>query len=308
MGHFTDNWQVEGSVEERLLPSSPKRFLPYLAALSSARIPHRVEEGPDGTRWIVVSETWAEAAREELVAYEQANRGWPRQGQMAAVLESLSLGEAVCAAGVAGALVNVYLRTGPVANGDRLFGIGALDVDKVCQGQWWRAVTSLWLHADGGHVTGNAVAAFVFGTALTQLLGVGPAWLLVLLSGILGNLSEAWTVGSGRTAIGASTATFGALGALGLLQTVRAWQRWGAVRAVFSRTWIPLAAAAALLGWLGAGPETDVVGHALGFFWGMVLALPCLPLLSRRLAWYVHALCGLLSSSLVAWAWHLAGA
>jgi membrane associated rhomboid family serine protease len=217
--------------------------------------------------------------------------------------------------GVAAALVNVYLRTGPVADGSRLFELGSLDAAKVRQGEWWRAVTSLWLHADGGHVTGNAVAGFVFGTALTQLVGVGPAWALVLLSGVLGNFSEAWLAGSGRTAIGASTATFGALGALGLLQTVRAWQRWGAVRAVFSRTWVPLAAAGALLGWLGGGDAaegvartTDVVGHALGFCWGMILGVPCLALLSRPLPWYVHALCGLLASGLVAWSWHLAGA
>jgi membrane associated rhomboid family serine protease len=308
MVHFTDNWHIEGGVEERFAAPCPARFLPYLAALSSARIPHRVEEGPDGGRWIVVPEGWGDAARAELVVYEQANRGWPHQGRIEAVLGSLSLGETLCAMGVAAALVNVYLRTGPVEHSDRLFALGSLDVARVCDGEWWRAVTSLWLHADGGHLLGNAVAAFAFGTALTQLVGVGPAWALVLLSGVFGNLSEAWLVGGGRTAIGASTATFGALGALGMLQTVRAWQRWGAVGAVFSRTWVPLGAAAALLGWLGAGPDSDVIGHALGFAWGMILGVPCLGLLSRPLPWYVHALCGLLCSGLVAWAWHLAGA
>ena len=93
-----------------------------------------------------------------------------------------------------------------------------------------------------------------------------------------------------------------------MLQTARAWQRWGDVRLVFSRTWIPIGAAAALLGWLGTGPESDMVGHALGFAWGALLALPCLKLLSRPLPWYAHALCGLLASGLVAWSWRLAGA
>jgi hypothetical protein len=139
---------------------------------------------------------------------------------------------------------------------------------------------------------------------------------VILLSGVLGNLSEALAAGPGRHAIGASTATFGALGALGVLQTVRAWGRCGDFRLVFSRTWLPMAAAAALLGWLGAGGSaddggparglTDVVGHALGFAWGMVLGLLCLPLLRRALPWPVQALCGLLAAGLVAWSWLLA--
>ena len=40
--------------------------------------------------------------------------------------------------------------------------IGALDAERVRAGEWWRAVTSLWLHADAMHVFGNAVAAVVF--------------------------------------------------------------------------------------------------------------------------------------------------
>jgi membrane associated rhomboid family serine protease len=318
MSDFADQWKIDGGVEERFIPSSPKRLLPYLAALSSARIPHRVEDGPDGSRYIVVAEAWAEGARAELVAYERANRGWPRGRGGESALLSLSVGELVCAMGVAAALVQFYLRTGPAEGADRLFDLGALDSARVGAGEWWRAVTALWLHADLGHVLGNAAVVFAFGAALTQLLGAGPAWAVILLSGVLGNLTEALAAGPGRHAIGASTATFGALGALGVLQTARAWRRCGDLRVVFSRTWLPLGAAAALLGWLGAGGSVDevgpargnvdVIGHALGFGWGMVLGLLCLPLLRRPLPWYVQALCGLLAAGLVAWCWHMAGA
>lgn len=318
MSHFADQWSIEGGVEERFIPSSPKRLLPYLAALSSARIPHRVEDDVEGGRHIVVPEAWAERAGAELVAYERANRGWPRVRGGESALASLSLGELACALGVAAALVQFYLRTGPVADTGRLFELGTLDSTRVCEGEWWRAITALWLHADMGHVLGNAAVAFAFGVALTQLVGAGPAWAMILLTGGLGNLSEALAAGPGRHAIGASTATFGALGALGVLQTVRAWRRCGDVRVLFSQTWLPLGAAAALLGWLGAGGgadelgpargNVDVVGHALGFGWGMVLGLLSLPLLRRSLPWYAQALCGLLAAGLVAWCWHLAGA
>jgi rhomboid protease GluP len=316
MGGFADQWIVDGGVEERFIPPSGKRLLPYLAALSSARIPHRVEDGPDGRRYIVVGEAWAERARTELLAYERVNRGWPRQRGGESVLAALSVGELTCAMGVAAALVQFYLRTGPVADGHRLFEVGGLDAARVCAGEWWRAVTSLWLHADLGHVLGNAAVVFAFGLALTQLLGSGLAWAAVLLSGALGNLSEALAAGPGRHAIGASTATFGALGILAVLQTVQAWRRSADLRLVFSRTWLPVGAAAALLAWLGAGGSVDdagathgnvdVVGHAFGFGWGMALGLLCLPLLRRPLPWYLQALCGLLAAGLVAWCWRLA--
>ena len=306
MTGFADQWQVEGGVEERLVPSSPQALLPSLAALSSASIPHRVEVWVDGQTHILVPQGWAARARAELLAYEEANRGWPRQHGDELPLGTLGVGELACATGVAAALLNFHLRSGPVAQADRLFAVGALDVAQVQAGAWWRAVTALWLHADLGHVLGNAAAAAAFGAGLTQLIGVGPAWLLVLLSGVLGNLSEALASEPGRSAIGASTATFGALGALGVLQTVRAWRRCGDLRLIFSRTWVPLAAAGALLGWLGTDVRADVIGHGLGFAWGMILAGFCLPLLRRDLPWYVHALCGLAASGLVAWAWRLA--
>ena len=315
MSGFADQWTIEGGVEERFIPPSPKRLLPYLAALSSARIPHHLEDDADGGRFIVVPGAWAERARLELLAYERANRGWPRAPGESA-LASLGVGELACALGVAAALLHFYLWTGPAVDADRLFALGALDSARVCEGEWWRAVTALWLHADLGHVLGNAAVVFAFGTALSQLLGAGPAWAVILLSGVLGNLSEALAAGPGRNAIGASTATFGALGALGVLQTARAWYGCRDLRVVFSRTWLPLGAAAALLGWLGAGGSgdepgqvrhhVDVIGHALGFAWGAVLGLLCLGLLRRPLPWYAQAACGLLAAALVAWSWRLA--
>jgi membrane associated rhomboid family serine protease len=316
MSGFADQWSIAGGVEERFIPSSPRRLLPYLAALSSARIPHRVEDAPDGSRYIVVAEAWAEPARLELLGYEGANRGWPRARDGAAALASLGIGELASALGVAVALLHFHLRTGAVADADRLREVGALDSARVCAGEWWRAVTALWLHADLAHVLGNAAVVFAFGVALTQLLGAGPAWAVILLSGVLGNLTEALAAGPGRHAIGASTATFGALGALGVLQTARAWRQGAELRVVFSRTWLPLGAAAALLGWLGAGGgsdelgpsrgNVDVLGHAFGFGWGMVLGLLCMTLLRRPLPWYIQGLCGVLAAALVACSWQLA--
>jgi hypothetical protein len=39
------------------------------------------------------------------------------------------------------------------------------------------------------------------------------------------------------------------------------------------RNWLPLAAGLALLGWLGTGPDSDVIGHLLGFVLGGVFGV-----------------------------------
>ena len=68
------------------------------------------------------------------------------------------------------------------------------------------------------HVLGNAVATAVLLPPLGQRLGVGAALCLALLAGALGNLLSAFVHHPSHVAIGASTATFGAMGALSTLR------------------------------------------------------------------------------------------
>lgn len=306
MNGCLDKWAESGEVEERLLPPTAGRLLPYLAALASAGIPHRAEPSGGGGWHIAVPDRWADAARRELVEYEEANRDWRGWSRRGGALRPASSGAFLGTAAAVAGLLAFFIRMGPAARGNRFFDVGAMDTDQVLAGAWWRTITSLTLHADSAHVMSNAICAAVFGFALCQLIGVGPAWCLVLASGILGNVSEVLCAGGGRTAVGASTATFGALGALGVLQTLRYRRHWPGLRTVFSRTWIPIGAAAALLAWLGASPRADVLGHAFGFGWGMVLGGMCSPLMSRDIEWYWHALLGLVSAGTFAAGWHLA--
>ena len=70
--------------------------------------------------------------------------------------------------------------------------------------------------------------------------------------------------------LGASTATFGALGILTGSGIVTAWrtQKFLLSKALL----VPLGGGLALLGWLGTGGEnTDLFGHFFGFSIGLVL-------------------------------------
>jgi rhomboid protease GluP len=155
-----------------------------------------------------------------------------------------------------------------------LFGLnwetaGAANAGLITGGEWWRAFTALGLHADLGHLMSNVLFGSFFAIVLCQILGAGLGWLAILLAGGLGNVVSAVFHSADHTAIGASTAVFGALGLLAALT----WQR----QRFFSsglRRYAPLAAGLMLLAFLGLGGErTDVGGHLAGFGAGIVLAL-----------------------------------
>lgn len=140
--------------------------------------------------------------------------------------------------------------------------------------EWWRPFTALFLHADVGHLLGNIMIGGIFCVIAARSLGAALAWPLILAAGALANAVNAW----GRhpehfASIGASTATFAALGVLVGNACGEAWKAHSVqrTRAIF----IPIIAGFILLGWYGSGGEnTDVSGH----FWGWLAgaALGCL--------------------------------
>lgn len=211
-----------------------------------------------------------EKARHELFLYQQENRNWPASKptvlpQHQNTLVTLS---------VLGLIAIFYNLTLLPVNG---FGhapidwvqLGNADAGKILQGQWWRTITALTLHADGLHLLGNLVIGGFFVDRLCREIGAGTGWALVLVSGALGNYLNAILQPTWHQAVGASTAVFGAVGILAvrsaLLHRRQLPHQW----------FLPIAAAIALLGMLGSGGErTDLGAHLLGFLAGLCLGWP----------------------------------
>ena len=138
------------------------------------------------------------------------------------------------------------------------------------EGEWWRTITALTLHADGSHLLNNLVFGALFGILLGHELGMGMAWLSILLAGAVGNGLNAWWHAPDHISIGASTAIFSALGLLMALQ----WQRYDPLRQHRLRRWAPTVIGAVLLGYLGtSGVRTDVLAHVTGMGSGAVFGL-----------------------------------
>ena len=147
---------------------------------------------------------------------------------------------------------------------------GAAQAGAIVSGDWWRTVTSLFLHADGGHLLGNLGLGVVVGLLLAQILGSGVAWLAILVAGVIGNGLNAWMQLPSHTAIGASTAVFGGIGLLSGFSQISSAVPWH--RGV--RRWAPAAAGLALLVLMGtAGEKTDIWAHVCGFVAGGIMGL-----------------------------------
>jgi len=180
----------------------------------------------------------------------------------------------------AGAAIGVFLYVlillvTAYCAGNATFGVDWLSLgslDAGARGEWWRAITALTLHLDQEHLLGNVLFGAVAGIAASRLLGPGVAWASILGAAALANYAEILITPITHRAVGASTAVFAALGLLSgmawrqrLTQRERLWYRWA-----------PLIAGICLLTLLGAGTaHVDVLGHALGFIFGLGVGWVC---------------------------------
>lgn len=106
------------------------------------------------------------------------------------------------------------------AGGSSLIARGELVGPLVAQGEWWRLVTSGFLHAGIFHVLLNMLGLYFLGTMLEPMLGrrrFGALYLVSLLAGSFGVM----LVSPNSPTVGASGAIFGLLGAAFVLMRAR---------------------------------------------------------------------------------------
>jgi rhomboid protease GluP len=247
---------------------SRQRASLWALVLESRSVPCHLEQEEGG--WTLhVPVRFFLSALEELRLFEEENRNWPPL-----VLKATPLIENTLST------LSVLLLVATFHNltllDISLFGhspvnwieLGSAQAGKILDGQWWRTVTSLTLHSGVLHLFGNLAIGGFFIVYLCRDLGSGLAWTLLLLSGILGTLANAWFQPAYHTSIGASTLVFGAVGILAALQVVRG-------KSSLRKNWfLPVAGALALLAMLGTeGKNTDIGAHLFGFVFGIILGL-----------------------------------
>jgi membrane associated rhomboid family serine protease len=239
---------------------SGRRAGRWALVLAARRIPCRTEPSRDGWQ-LLVPAACRQAALRELRSFEEENRHWPpplpprhppARNSLAAVSVLLLLA-------TFHNLTLLDLRLPGLGSID-WFALGNAHAGKILSGEPWRLLTALTLHSGWLHLLGNLAIGGVLIVRLCRDLGSGLAWSLILASGALGNLFNAFVQSPDHRSVGASTAVFGAVGLLAALGQVRYRQN-------LRRRWpLPLAAALALMALLGtAGENTDIGAHLFGF-------------------------------------------
>lgn len=284
-------------------PLNRRRAQLWALVLDSRSIPCCINADSPGWQ-LLVPEQHLASARNELRMYEEQNRNWPPPLAPARTLAENTL-----------PTISVLILLATFHNltllGLSLPGRGIIDLNEIgaahaadiLNGQWWRLVTALTLHGDLMHLLSNLTIGGVFIILLCRELGSGLAWSLLLASGALGNLLNAWLQSPAHRSVGASTAVFGAVGLLAAISMLRHHQQ-------LRRRWfVPVAAGLALLAILGTeGKNTDLGAHLFGFGAGICLGLLTEFLTGKqgRPGRLLNASLALAAAALVAGAWWLA--
>jgi membrane associated rhomboid family serine protease len=233
-----------------------------------------------------------------LAAYEKENL--PEAQPADTKLDAVDLR----AGAVAGLLLTAFFIVTTTGNSAQWWlERGSANAARILEGELWRIVTALTLHANVAHVLGNACAAVVFFGAVSGQLGAGIAGALMLLAGAGGNFINAFLQGTPHDAVGASTSVFGAVGMLGTLALMRRRRETKAPR----RLWITIAASLALLGMLGSGgARVDVLAHLFGFIVGGGLGIVLALISPRPAGAAVQWTCGAGTIAMIVYCWIVA--
>ncbi len=104
--------------------------------------------------------------------------------------------------------VGLVVQPGPVLEQ------GALIPALVALGEWWRLVSSVFLHSGIAHLGFNMLALYFLGSFVEEAFGRARFFALYLLSGVSGGLAYLYFGEFDQAAVGASGAIFGLLGSV----------------------------------------------------------------------------------------------
>jgi membrane associated rhomboid family serine protease len=233
-----------------------------LLILAAAGIAYQITGQPDEwTVWVHAEDS--KTAIAEIEKYFQENQDIPDGNDIwSGFSRKIHIGAGVAMALLAGHVFMIH--HGGIAFYAEKFGASA---SAILNGEVYRTVTALMIHADSVHLAGNMAALALLVTVVGSVQGFGVASFCLLASGALGNYVTALLYRASHLSIGSSTAVFGALGMLISHQTFTSFR----VAKPRFRAWLPLGGGLCLLGLFSEGAHTDILAHLFGLGSGMAI-------------------------------------
>jgi rhomboid protease GluP len=220
---------------------------------------------------ILVEEGGKAYAYATVRAYEQENKtrkNFSHPYELS--LNPFSSGAAIC---IMGLLTMIHFYIAYIAKHEQAvlaYGSSSLFIQ---QGETFRAVTALFLHADVGHLLGNLAGIIILVAPFFKLSGFGTGPFMLLMAGTTGNLLTAAFYRNAHLSIGASTAIMGAAGLLAAFHLTLKNQSFS------FRSILPIPAGITLVLLFSQGERTDIMAHIFGFASGFVFGIPFFPLI-----------------------------
>lgn len=236
----------------------------YATILASAGVAYKFEKSGVGWR-ITVRAMDVEKALKTIGQYHEENQYEELTEET--ILSTYSKTWAGIYTAVVLAMVHILVYSVPDSRTViEHYGSSASDI---IEGEQYRTITSLLLHGDFMHLMGNMLGMALFGTGVCSIAGWGVGLFIILFTGGIGNLLNAYFYQTAHLSIGASTAVFGCIGFLSAYQFM---VKIG-IPGQKLRAWISIAAGVALLGILGSSEHTDIMAHFFGFGAGGILGI-----------------------------------
>ena len=161
--------------------------------------------------------------------------------------------------------------TGGSENGQHMLECGAVYAPLIIeQGQWYRMITSMFLHFGAPHLINNMLVLFVLGQRLEPVTGKMKFLLIYILGGLGGNLiSLIWDMRTGNYSLsaGASGAVFAVMG--GMIYVII--RHRGRVADLNMKQMLLMAAFSLYYGFASGG--VDHAAHAGGLLCGFLAAV-----------------------------------
>ena len=271
-----------------------KRAETYGLVLSALDIEYRLQQ-QSGDWCLLVRPTDHEKALAAVDLYRLENPPPPPRRDAA----PHGYGRTWTGLGVSALLLAVHVAVGSLNNTRPVILFYGASAEHILDGDLYRCVTALMLHADALHLGANMVGIALFGTAVCSLTGWGVGWLMMLLAGAAGNLLNAVFFQTQHLSIGASTAVFGAIGILSGYQFIRKIK----ISGQRTKALLPMGGGLALLGFLGSAAHSDVTAHLFGFISGIAMGAGWAALTDRPIAEKYQILSACLAAGLLALAW-----
>jgi membrane associated rhomboid family serine protease len=115
-------------------------------------------------------------------------------------------------------VVTVFQGGGISSPGGTMFEKGALVGVLVSDGEWWRLITAMFLHASLLHLGFNTLALYWLGSIVEQAIGTWRFLLVYFAAGLAGSAGALIFSSAFAITVGASGAIFGIMGALMILE------------------------------------------------------------------------------------------